>query len=574
MLQTMHDILQKVGDSMIGTIYRGGTAVKNTVLVNHQINYAMDGSGSLTFDSPDTIEMYDYIYTDGNYFLVTERTNNTWRALWIPQLLNHIIVTDGYGFEFPFTDTYLSDIIAFLNNILDRPYNKLFQKFTITTDLPNVRMTLTFSKDTIATALEQIAAILNCFVVYDNFNIKLTASLEENSTILMRGKNCVVVREYENGLIPTRVFTLGSSENLPPEYRYTTLTKAMANAIMFGTLQRLFYGFPSLTSYRESNAYRDVFPLFSWDVKSTYIDIILAGPLPNPLQSQNPQHLKFSLYDGFGNELIRRAQVLSIEEPNSLNAFGPEIHIALTDELGNSTDISVPDFATAVVENTGHITTPSEYENTKKVSIQKFMEMPISLPTYVVPRSRLLSMPDPGEGRYYQITADVQGLYWKDIFICLPGFVHLKNLTLQTTLYVSAKPTNDGYIAQAYIDVDRLLTDGTKITFTLDDIIDIELPTTYAFWQYKMQADMLEKMALQSMQRPLKEYDLVLTDNLNFKVGQMANFEGGQYLVQQVQKTVDRTTIKLSTKPYDVYLKQFLNIYDTQRNMQREYRRR
>jgi len=81
-------------------------------------------------------------------------------------------------------------------------------------------------------------------------------------------------------------------------------------------------------------------------------------------------------------------------------------------------------------------------------------------------------------------------------------------------------------------------------------------------------------MALQSMQRPLKEYDLVLTGSSNFKAGQMANFEGEQYLVQQVQKTVDRTTIKLSTKPYDVYLKQFLNIYDTQRNMQREYRRK
>jgi len=76
------------------------------------------------------------------------------------------------------------------------------------------------------------------------------------------------------------------------------------------------------------------------------------------------------------------------------------------------------------------------------------------------------------------------------------------------------------------------------------------------------------------MERPLKEYDLILTGNLNFKAGQMATFDGGQYLVQQIQKTVDKTTIKLSTKPYDVYLKQFLNIYDTQRNMQREYRRR
>lgn len=216
-----------------------------------------------------------------------------------------------------------------------------------------MRLTLTFSKDTIATALEQIADILNCFVVYDNFNIKLTASLEQNSTALTRGKNCVVTREHENGLIPTRVFTLGSSENLPPEYRHTTLTKAMANAFVFGTLQRLFYGLPSLTSYRESNTYRDVFPIFSWDVTSTYIDIILSGPLPNPLQSQNPQYLKFSLYDGVGNELIRRAQVLSIEEPNPLNVFGPEIHIALTDELGNSTDISVPNYARAVVENTG-----------------------------------------------------------------------------------------------------------------------------------------------------------------------------------------------------------------------------
>ena len=101
MPRTTHDILQKVGDDMTGTIYRGGTAIKNTVLVNPRIVYAMDGSGSITFDCPDEIQMYDYIYTDGNYFLATERTNNTWRALWIPQLLNHIIVTDGYGFEFP-----------------------------------------------------------------------------------------------------------------------------------------------------------------------------------------------------------------------------------------------------------------------------------------------------------------------------------------------------------------------------------------------------------------------------------------------------------------------------------------
>ena len=571
MLQTMHDILQKVGDNVIGTIYRGGTAIKNTVLVNPQIVYAMDGSGSITFDCPDEIQMYDYIYTDGNYFLVIERTNNTWRALWIPQLLNHIIVTDGYGFEFPFTDTYLSDILTFLNGILDRPYNKLFQKFTITTDLTDVRMTLTFSKDTIATALEQIVDILNCFVVYDNFNIKLTASLEQNSTALTRGKNCVVVREHENGLIPTRVFTLGSSENLPPEYRHTTLTKAMANAHY--TLSQLFYGLPSLTSYRESDAYRDVFWLFNWAKEDDYIDVILSAPLPNPLNEQNPQYLKLSVYDGSGNELIRRAQVLEIVPSN---VFGPELHIALTDELGRSTDIdlNLSSGVIILVESTGNITTPSEYEDEKKVSIQKFIDIPASIPTYIVPRSRLLSMPDPGEYRYYEITADVQGLCWEGNFMCLPGFVHLKTFTLQTTIYVSPKSTAGSYMTQAYIDVDRLLTDGTKITFALDDIIDIELPASYAWWQYRKQADVLEKMALQSMQRPLKEYDLVLTGSSNFKAGQMATFEGGQYLVQQVQKTVDKTTIKLSTKPYDVYLRQFLNIYDTQRNMQREYRRK
>ena len=570
MPRTTHDILQKVGDDMTGTIYRGGTAIKNTVLVNPQIVYAMDGSGSITFDCPDEIQMYDYIYTDGNYFLVTERTNNTWRALWIPQLLNHIIVTDGYGFEFPFTDTYLSDIISFLNGILDRPYNKLFQKFTITTDLTDVRMTLTFSKDTIATALEQIADILNCFVVFDNFNIKLTASLEQNTAILMRGKNCVVTREHENGLIPTRVFTLGASDYVPSEYPHSTLTKSMLSVTYddaTGVITGYKANIDSFTSYREGTEKRrgvSYFIYAGWISGQNYYGVQVLSTTDQFISSGfNTGDYRLSTYKYNGTKKINRVKVLSSR--HIMDSFF-EYQVERYDEDGN--DISaLNDGSIVVVENHNDLYKPSAYEQNKKVSIQKFFDTPITLNEWRYTKDKFISLTD--GGTYYVLRLSYVGstnTFGGGIHY---GVLGTSKLDVETIFRVKATST------EQWVDLKFSKTiGGETLSLTFADLQELRIYGTYNESNYLQTSNLMDALALQSMQRPLKEYDLVLTGNLNFKAGQMANFEGGQYLVQQVQKTVDKTTIKLSTKPYDVYLKQFLNIYDTQRNMQREYRRR
>ena len=571
MLQTMHDILQKVGDDMIGTIYRGGTAIKNTVLVNPQIVYAMDGSGSLSFSCPDEIQMYDYIYTDGNYFLVTERTNNTWRALWIPQLLYHIIVTDGYGFEFPFTDTYLSDILTFLNGILDRPYNKLFQKFTITTDLTDVRLTLTFSKDTIATALEQIVDILNCFVVYDNFNIKLTASLEQNTTTLTRGKNCVVVREHENGLIPTRVFTLGASDYVPSEYPHSTLTKSILRAEYddaTGEITGYKANIDSFTSYREGTEKRrgvSYFMYAGWITNQKYYGVQVLSTTDQFISSGfDTGDYRLSTYKYNGTKLINRVKVLSSRHIKDLFF---EYQVERYDEDGN--DISaLNDGSIVVVENHNDLYKPSAYEQNKKVSIQKFFDTPITLSEWRYGKDKLTALTD--SGTYYLLRVSYAGstdTFGSGIYY---GVLGTAKLDVETIFVVkSYYPTTQ----EVDLKVPKNIG-GQTISLTFADLQELRVYGTYIRKDYIRTSNLMDALALQSMQRPLKEYDLVLTGDSNFKAGQMATFEGGQYLVQQVQKTVDRTTIKLSTKPYDVYLKQFLNIYDTQRNMQREYRRK
>lgn len=567
----MHDILQKVGDDMTGTIYRGGTAVKNTVLVNPQINYAMDGSGSLSFSCPDEIQMYDYIYTDGNYFLVTERTNNTWRALWIPQLLNHIIVTDGYGFEFPFTDTYLSDIIAFLNNILDRPYNKLFQKFTITTDLTDVRLTLTFSKDTIATALEQIADILNCFVVYDNFNVKLTANLEENETVLMRGKNCVVVREHENGLIPTREFTLGSSDFVPSEYPYNTLTKSMLSTTYddaTGVITGYKANIDSFTSYREGTEKRrgvSSFIYAGWISNQNYYGVQVLSTTDQFISSGfDTGDYRLSTYKYNGTKKINRVKVLSSR--HIMDLFF-EYQVERYDEDGN--DITtLNDGSIVVVENHNDLYKPSAYEQSKKVSIQKFFDTPITLNEWRYTKDKFISLTD--GGTYYVLRLSYVGstnTFGGGIHY---GILGTSKLDVETIFRVKATSKTEQWVDLKFSKT----IGGETLSLTFADLQELRIYGTYNESNYLNVSNMLDLLALQSMERPLKEYDLVLTGDSNFKAGQMATFDGEQYLVQQVQKTVDKTTIKLSTKPYDVYLKQFLNIYDTQRNMQREYRRR
>ena len=570
MPRTTHDILQKVGDDMTGTIYRGGTAIKNTVLVNPQIVYAMDGSGSITFDCPDEIQMYDYIYTDGNYFLVTERTNNTWRALWIPQLLNHIIVTDGYGFEFPFTDTYLSDILTFLNGILDRPYNKLFQKFTITTDVPNTKISTTFSKDTITTALQQIADILNCFVVYDNFNIKLTASLEQNTAILMRGKNCVVTREHENGLIPTRVFTLGASDYVPSEYPYNTLTKSMLSTTYddaTGVITGYKANIDSFTSYREGTEKRrgvSYFIYAGWITGQNYYGVQVLSTTDQFISSGfDTGDYRLSTYKYNGTKKINRVKVLSSR--HIMDLFF-EYQVERYDEDGN--DISaLNDGSIVVVENHNDLYKPSAYEQNKKVSIQKFFDTPITLSEWRYTKDKFISLTD--GGTYYVLRLSYAGstnTFGGGIHY---GVLGTSKLDVETIFRVKATSS------EQWVDLKFSKTiGGETLSLTFADLQELRIYGTYNESNYLQTSNLMDALALQSMQRPLKEYDLVLTGNSNFKAGQMATFEGGQYLVQQVQKTVDKTTIKLSTKPYDVYLRQFLNIYDTQRNMQREYRRR
>lgn len=573
----MRNIQRKVGDEMIGTIYRGGTAVKNTVLVNPQITYSMDGSGSLSFSCPDEIQMYDYIYTDGSYFLVTERANNTWRALWIPQLLNHIIVTDGYGFEFPFTDTYLSDILTFLNGILDRPYNKLFQKFTITMDVPNTKISTTFSKDTITTALQQIADILNCFVVYDNFNVKLTATLEQNDTVLMRGKNCVVTREYENGLIPTREFTLGGSDLLPSEYPNSTLTKSAVRGsldISTGETTASKKKINSFTTYVPTGK-RVVFPLSAqsgW--LSNYNCYGIAA-----FREEYDADIDLSQFDFANGDyratvyttdgvLIKRVKVLDVIRPYTTTYI---IKTEQYDEDGKS--ISYPYGGVVVLENHNEFYTPSHYEQDKKVSIQKFFETPITLSEWHYSKDKLISLTtNPTYPNIYTLRISYAGStnpfpFWSFGYY---GVLSTAKLDIETMFKSSTKYEN---VQQVDLDFAKTVN-GKTLSLTLDDLEGLTLFGTYVEADYFRAANMLDSLALRSMERPLKEYDLILTGNLNFKAGQLVNFEGGQYLVQQVQKTVDRTTIKLSTKPYDVYLKQFLNIYDTQRNMQREYRRR
>jgi len=568
----MRNIQRKVGDEMIGTIYRGGTAIKDTVLVNPQITYSMDGSGSLSFDCPDTIEMYDYIYTDGSYFLVTERTNKTWRALWIPQLLNHIIVTDGYGFEFPFTDTYLSDILTFLNGILDRPYNKLFQKFTITTDLTDVRLTLTFSKDTIATALEQIADMLNCFVVYDNFNIKLTASLEQNTAILMRGKNCVVTREHENGLIPTRVFTLGASDYVPSEYPHSTLTKSMLLGSCddsTGTITGYKANIDSFTSYREGTEKRrgvSGFIYAGWIIGQNYYGVqVLSAPHQFISSGFDTGDYRLSTYKYNGTKKINRVKVLSSRHITDLYF---EYQVERYDEDGN--DISaLNDGSIVVVENHNDLYKPSAYEQNKKVSIQKFFDTPITLNEWRYTKDKFISLTD--GGTYYVLRLSYVGS--TNTFgggIIHYGVLGTSKLDVETIFRVKDISTTEQWVDLKFSKT----IGGETLSLTFADLQELRIYGTYNQSNYLQTSNLMDALALRSMERPLKEYDLILTGNLNFKAGQMATFEGGQYLVQQVQKTVDKTTIKLSTKPYDVYLKQFLNIYDTQRNMQREYRRR
>ena len=573
MLQTMHDILQKVGDDMTGTIYRGGTAVKNTVLVNPQINYAMDGSGSLSFSCPDEIQMYDYIYTDSNYFLVTERTNNTWRALWIPQLLNHIIVTDGYGFEFPFTDTYLSDILSFLNGILDRPYNKLFQKFTITTDLTDVRLTLTFSKDTIVTALEQLAEMLSCFIVYDNFTVTLTNALPENSTQLVRGKNCFVSREYENGLIPTRVFTLGLAEYLPAEYPHKTLTKSVLSASLDSNFQikDISKGdINSITAWENMPTRWEIFALQGIrKVGTTYYMDCNAVRYPAEPQFTGYDFVtgdfRISTYVGDGVKRINRVQVYGID---SVNGNSVTFIVAKYDEDG--IDIETYNDGTYVVlENCSPKYRPSHFEESNKVSIQKFLDIPIGLPTRHLPKASFVSLEERETVyaltiNFYVYTSGLPGVLWW-------GTLLTNTLTIQTVFSRGEWDQQHGYLT-IYFSKN---VGGETLSLTLDSLNELYLYGTYVQEDYCNNAVRLNQLGLNSMKRPLKEIDMtILNDAKSLKVGQVVTFEGSQYLVQQVQKTVDRTTIKLSTKPYDVYLKQFLNIYDTQRNMQREYRRR
>jgi len=516
--------------------------------------------------------MYDYIYTDGSYFLVTERTNKTWRALWIPQLLNHIIVTDGYGFEFPFTDTYLSDILTFLNGILDRPYNKLFQKFTITTDLTDVRLTLTFSKDTIATALEQIADMLNCFVVYDNFNIKLTASLEQNTAILMRGKNCVVTREHENGLIPTRVFTLGASDYVPSEYPHSTLTKSMLLGSCddsTGTITGYKANIDSFTSYREGTEKRrgvSGFIYAGWIIGQNYYGVqVLSAPHQFISSGFDTGDYRLSTYKYNGTKKINRVKVLSSRHITDLYF---EYQVERYDEDGN--DISaLNDGSIVVVENHNDLYKPSAYEQNKKVSIQKFFDTPITLNEWRYTKDKFISLTD--GGTYYVLRLSYVGS--TNTFgggIIHYGVLGTSKLDVETIFRVKDISTTEQWVDLKFSKT----IGGETLSLTFADLQELRIYGTYNQSNYLQTSNLMDALALRSMERPLKEYDLILTGNLNFKAGQMATFEGGQYLVQQVQKTVDKTTIKLSTKPYDVYLKQFLNIYDTQRNMQREYRRR
>ena len=431
-------------------------------------------------------------------------------------------------------------------------------------------MTLTFSKDTIATALEQIADILNCFVVYDNFNIKLTANLEENTTTLTRGKNCVVVREHENGLIPTREFTLGGSDYVPSEYPYNTLTKSMLSTTYddaTGVITGYKTNIDSFTSYREGTEKRrgvSYFIYAGWITGQNYYGVQVQSTTDQFISSGfDTGDYRLSTYKYNGTKKINRVKVLSSR--HIMDLFF-EYQVERYDEDGN--DIStLNDGSIVVVENHNDLYKPSTFEQSKKVSIQKFFDTPITLSEWRYTKDKFISLTD--GGTYYVLRLSYAGstnTFGDGIHY---GVLGTSKLDVETIFRVKATSS------EQWVDLKFSKTvGGETLSLTFADLQELRIYGTYNESNYLNVSNMLDLLALQSMERPLKEYDLILTGNLNFKAGQMANFEGEQYLVQQVQKTVDKTTIKLSTKPYDVYLKQFLNIYDTQRNMQREYRRR
>jgi len=243
-----------------------------------------------------------------------------------------------------------------------------------------------------------------------------------------------------------------------------------------------------------------------------------------------------------------------------------EYQVERYDEDGN--DIStLNDGSIVVVENHNDLYKPSTFEQSKKVSIQKFFDTPITLSEWRYTKDKFISLTD--GGTYYVLRLSYAGstnTFGGGIHY---GVLGTSKLDVETIFRVKATSS------EQWVDLKFSKTvGGETLSLTFADLQELRIYGTYNESNYLQTSNLMDALALQSMQRPLKEYDLVLTGNSNFKAGQMATFEGGQYLVQQVQKTVDKTTIKLSTKPYDVYLKQFLNIYDTQRNMQREYRRR
>ena len=557
---------------MQGIIYHGSTQ-KQIILANAKLSYSMDGSGELNFQTPESVAIYDYIYTDGNYFIVMERTNDNYRALWVPQLLNHVLVTDNYEFEFTFTDTYLSDIIAFLNSILDRPHNKLFQKFTIVNSVPDVKISTTFSKDTIVTALEQLAEMLSCFIVYDNFTVTLTNTLPTNSTQLVRGKNCFVSREYENGLIPTRVFTLGLAEYLPAEYPHKTLTKSVLRASLDSNFQITDISkgdINSITGWENMPTRWEIFALQGIrKVENTYYMDCNAVRYPAEPQFTGYDFVtgdfRISTYARDGGKRIDRVQVYGID-----SVYGNSVTFIVAKYDEDGIDIETYNDGTYVVlENCSPKYRPSHFEESNKVSIQKFLDIPIGLPTRHLPKASFVSLEERETVyaltiNFHVYTSGLPGVLWW-------GTLLTNTLTIQTVFSAGEWDQQHGYLT-IYFSKN---VGGETLSLTLDSLNELYLYGTYVQEDYCNNAVRLNQLGLNSMKRPLKELDMtVLNDAKSLKAGQVVTFEGSQYLVQQTNEQAGRKTVKLSTKSFDTDLKQFLGIYDSQRNMQREYRRR
>jgi len=165
-----------------------------------------------------------------------------------------------------------------------------------------------------------------------------------------------VTREHENGLIPTREFTLGSSDFVPSEYPHSTLTKSILLGSYddsTGTITGYKANIDSFTSYIEETERQRAIASFAyagWITGQNYYGVQVA------IFSDSEQFIssgfdtgdyRLSTYKYNGTKLINRVKVLS-----SRHIYGDyyEYQTERYDEDGN--DITtLNDGNIVVVEN-------------------------------------------------------------------------------------------------------------------------------------------------------------------------------------------------------------------------------